>query len=240
MPYYDDTVSWAYTAISKDKELAKLNDGKSIVSDDGSTLVYVSEDKICLDIPMTLTNLVSFFQGMRLRYNDGQGTRDIVTFFGADFVDDMQLKCKIRKSDKSEILVDLETLNFIEDPVIASIPQTSEDYVRESELITPSQLEHIMHPKTLSPLQEEMMGHYTRLHHLPIPKLIVMAEAGEIPRHLASLKGRCSICVVCLFGTAHKRPWRSKSKEVIPSERNLTTIPVPKLPWTTSFRHNRD
>jgi len=74
MPYYDDTVSWAYTAVSKNKELAQSNDGISIVLDDGSTLVYVSEDKICLDIPMTLTNLVSFFQGMRLRYNDGQGT----------------------------------------------------------------------------------------------------------------------------------------------------------------------
>jgi hypothetical protein len=74
MPYYDDMVSWAYTAISKDKELAQSNDGKSSVLDDGSTLVYVSEDKICLDIPMTLTNLVSFFQGMRLPYNDGQGT----------------------------------------------------------------------------------------------------------------------------------------------------------------------
>jgi hypothetical protein len=84
-----------------------------------------------------------------------------VTFLGADFVDDMQLKCKIRKSDESEVLVDLETLNFIENPDIASIPQTSEDYVQDSELITPSQLEHIMHPKALSPLQEEMMSHHT-------------------------------------------------------------------------------
>jgi hypothetical protein len=76
-----------------------LNDGKSIVSKDGNTLVYISEDKVSLDIPMTLTNLVSFFQGMRLHYNDGQGTRDIVTFLGADFVDGMQLKCNIHKSD---------------------------------------------------------------------------------------------------------------------------------------------
>ncbi len=81
---------------------------------------------------MTLTNLVSFFQGMRLRYNDGQGTRDIVTFLGADFVEDLQLKCKIRKSDESETLVDLETLNFIENPDIASIPQTSEMFEKVS------------------------------------------------------------------------------------------------------------
>ncbi len=46
---------------------------------------------------MTLTNLMSFLKDMCLRYNDGQGTRDIVTFLGADFVDGMQLKCKIQK-----------------------------------------------------------------------------------------------------------------------------------------------
>jgi hypothetical protein len=57
MPYYDDTVHWAYTAISKDKELAQSNDGKSIVLNDGSTLVYINEDEVSLDIPMTLTNL---------------------------------------------------------------------------------------------------------------------------------------------------------------------------------------
>ncbi len=81
----------------------------------------------------------------------------------------------------------METLNFIENPDIASIQQTSADYVCKSELITPSQLEHIMHPKALSPLQEEMMSHHTRLHHLPFPKQISMAEAGEIPRRLALL-----------------------------------------------------
>jgi hypothetical protein len=96
MPYYDDTVNWAYTAISKDRELAQLNNGKSIVSEDGSALVYISDDEISLYVQVTLTNLVSFFQGMHLRYNDGHGTRVIVTFLGADFINGMQLKCKIR------------------------------------------------------------------------------------------------------------------------------------------------
>ena len=133
-----------------------------------------------------------------------------MTFLRADFIDGMQLKCKIPKSNKSEFLVNLETLNFIENPDIASIPQTSADYIRKSELITSSQLEQIMHLKALSPLQEEMMSHHTRLHHLSLLKLIVMAEAGEIPRRLALLKGCCPICAACLFGTAHKRPWQSK------------------------------
>ncbi len=57
MPYYDATVNWAYTAISKDKELAQSDDGKAIVSEDGSALVY-NIDKISLDVPVTITNLV--------------------------------------------------------------------------------------------------------------------------------------------------------------------------------------
>jgi hypothetical protein len=43
MPYYEDTISWAYTAISKDKELAQSNAGKSIISENGSALVYDDE-----------------------------------------------------------------------------------------------------------------------------------------------------------------------------------------------------
>ncbi len=148
-------------AISKDKELAQSDDGKAIISDNGSAIVYVSNNEIFLEVSVTLTNLVSFFQGMRLCYNDGQRTQDIVTFLGADFIEDMQLKCKIQKSDDLVILVKLETLNFIDNLDIASIPQTSEDYVCQSENIEPSQMEHIMHPKTLLPLQKEMMSYHT-------------------------------------------------------------------------------
>jgi hypothetical protein len=83
MPYYDDKVNWAYTAISKDKELAQSDDGKAIISDNGSAIVYVSNNEISLEVSMTLTNLVSFFQGMRLHYNDSQGTQDIVIFSGS-------------------------------------------------------------------------------------------------------------------------------------------------------------
>ncbi len=45
-----------------------------------------------MDISLMLTNLVSFFKDMRLKYNNGRGTQDIVTFLWADFVDDMQIK----------------------------------------------------------------------------------------------------------------------------------------------------
>ncbi len=163
---------------------------------------------------MKLTNLVSFFQGLKLRYNDGLATQDIVTFLEAYFVEDMQLKRIIQLSNDLIILVDVETLNFIENPDIALIPKTSEEYRWECRVITSFQLENIVHPKALSLLQEEKISHHYQLYHLPFPQLIVMAELGEIPHCLASVKAHCPICVPCLFGQAHKCPWQSKSKEV--------------------------
>jgi hypothetical protein len=112
--------------------------------------------------------------------------------------------------------VDPETLNFIENLDILSIPQTSEEYYWELENNEPSQLKHLFSPQSLSPIQEQMMSHHYQLHHMHFPKLIVMAEKGIICKHLASLKGWCPICVSCLFGQAHKRPWCSKSKQKHP------------------------
>jgi hypothetical protein len=123
------------------------------------------------------------------------------------------------------ILVDPENLNFIENPDVASFLQTSDDYLCESENILPSQLQTLLSPKSLSPLQEEMLSHHNRLHHTPFPKLIVMAQQGVLPKRLTSLKGRCPLCVACLFGQAHKRPWQSKSKQKHPIRKPTDDAP---------------
>ncbi len=206
--YYDNGINWAFSSKTKDKAFADSND-------DGGT-VFVDGDTITLDIPMTVQNMSLFLQGMKLRYNNGNGMRNVVQFLGVDFIDGMQLKCNIRLSNDSTKLVDPKTLDFIENPDIAIIPQTSEEYCRDAANLKPSDLGHILKPVTLSPLQEEILSYHYRLHHEPFPKLIILAEKGEIPKCLASLKGRCPICIPCFFGKAHKRPWRSKSKQSHP------------------------
>ncbi len=135
-----------------------------------------------------------------------------MTFIDADFVDNMQIKCRVKLSNDMIVLVDPETQNFIENPDIVSIPQTSEEYSQESMHIPSLQLEHLISPNSLSPIQDKMLSYHYRLHHTPFPKIIIMAQQGEIPKQLASLKGRCLICVACQFGQAHKHPWCSKSK----------------------------
>ncbi len=137
-------INWAFNSAVKNKDLAASNNGDVVA-------IVQGKDDTTYDFPQTLENMVAFLQGMKLRYNDGLGTWDIVIFLGTDFVKNMRLKCKIRHSNNLVILVDIETLNFIENPDIASISETSEEYLQECIVITPSQLEHIMHPKTLSP-----------------------------------------------------------------------------------------
>jgi hypothetical protein len=156
-PYYNDCTNWAYTSKVKNTNLA--------ASDDGQNIVHLNNNKKSIDVPATVENMSTFFKGLKLWYNDGNGTCDIITFIGVDFINDMQLKCQIRLSDKSILLVDPETLNFIENPDIASIPQTSEEYCRDCTNIKPFNLQRF-EPKMLSPLQEEMMSHHYCLHHL--------------------------------------------------------------------------
>jgi hypothetical protein len=50
----------------------------------------------------------------------------------------------------------------------------------------------------------------------------------KIPKRLAALKGCCPICVACLFGQAHKRPWRSKSKQKHPIRKPTDDAPGKK------------
>ncbi len=207
--FYNDKICWALASKEKLKELSDLNE-------DGNGVLKIRDNEVILDMPASLANLASLFQDMQLQYNDGQGTCNIVVFLGADFTENMQLKCEVKMSIDTVIVVDPVTLNFIENPDIASIPQTSEEYCLEFEKIKPLQIEHLLSPQSLSPLQEELMSYHNQLHHLPWPKLMTMAEQGEIPKPLAALKGQCLICVACLFGSAHKQPWRTKSKQKHP------------------------
>ena len=66
-----------------------------IDSKDGDSILLIDGDTITLDIPLTVQNMSSFLQGTKLRYNNGNGTRDVVSFIGVDFINGMQLKCNI-------------------------------------------------------------------------------------------------------------------------------------------------
>ena len=146
---------------------------------------------------------------MELILNDGSGGESLVKFKELTDASNNGSQCKVATKDGKELTVPSDYLHYVENPDIASIPQVSEDYCRECNNITKQDLAHILQPKSLSPLQEEIMSYHIKMHHIPFNQLIVLAEKGKIPRRLATLKGRTPICVACIFGTAHKRPWRN-------------------------------
>ena len=73
------------------------------------------------------------------------------------------------------------------------------------------------------------MSYHLKLHHLPFPKLIKLALRGKIPKRLATLKGRTPVCVACIFGTAHRKPWRTKSKKYNPIRRPEDDAPGKRI-----------
>ena len=204
--HYDDSLSWAFTS--------------------ETNVIEVSEGDL-LDISVEKT--IAFLEGMKLILNNGNGIKSVVKFIGVEFPGGTRQKCRVLNSDGTTDLVDPEMLHFLENPDIASIPQTSNDYCKECEVVSKEDLKGILEPQSLSPLQEEMMSYHLKLHHLPFPKLIELAEREKIPKRLATLKGRTPVCVACIFGTAHKKPWRTKSKKYNPIRRPEDNAPGKRI-----------
>ncbi len=48
------------------------------------------------------------------------------------------------------------------------------------------------------------------MNHLPLPALITLAEKGKTNKKFVKLKDRLPICMSCIFGQAHCKPWQSK------------------------------
>jgi hypothetical protein len=63
--FYNNTVNWAFASKDKLNDIAYFDKNDAPIVENG-TIVYVTENKISMDIPMTLTNLISFFDGMKL------------------------------------------------------------------------------------------------------------------------------------------------------------------------------
>jgi hypothetical protein len=101
----------------------------------------------------------------------------------------------------------------MEIPDISTIPVSIEQYTNEIQKLTPEQLKNVSHPQVLDDDQREFMGLHYKMNHLPLPAMIRLAEKGKLNRKFAKLKHRLPVCMSCMFGTAHRKPWRSKGEK---------------------------
>jgi hypothetical protein len=94
-------------------------------------------------------------------------------------------------------------------PDISTIPVSIEQYATEMPKLTREQIQSISHPQILDD-QQEFMGLHCKMNHLPLLAMITLAENGQLNRKFIKLKYRLLVCMSCIFGTAHHKPWHSK------------------------------
>jgi hypothetical protein len=104
-------------------------------------------------------------------------------------------------------------------PDISIIPVSIELYVAELPKLKCKQLERISNPRILDNDQQEHMGLCCKLNHLPLPAMTTFAKKGKLNKTIVRLKHSLPVCMSCLFGMCHCKPWRSKgSKGLIRKE----------------------
>ncbi len=159
-----------------------------------------------------------FMLNENILFKNGKGITRKVTYLGPESSNGI-LKHKIRTCNGTKFLVDGILLSHLDAPDISTVPISVERYAADIPKLTRQQLEQISNPQTLDDDQREFMELHYKMNHLPLPALITLAEKGKINKKFVKLKDRLPICMLCIFGQAHRKPWQSKdSRESICKE----------------------
>ncbi len=142
---------------------------------------------------------------------DGKGIIQEVTYLGPQFLDEI-LQHKVQNRIGHEFLVDGTLLSLMNEPDISTIPVSVEHYATELPKLNQEQLQlqHISHPQILGDDQQEFMGLHDKMNHLPLLGMITLAEKVKLNRKFVKLNHRLTVCMSCIFGTAHCKSWCSK------------------------------
>ncbi len=128
------------------------------------------------------------------------------------FLDEKNImKYKVTTADGTSLETTRETLRDPTTPDIAWIPSSVPELRLSLDLLMDDQLHSIANPVKLLPLQEEWIALHERLWHLPFSIMFCLVKAGFLPKKFTKLGNQLPPCVSCLFGQAHRKPWRSKS-----------------------------
>ena len=86
-------------------------------------------------------------------------------------------------------------------PDIGSITISSEKYINESKILTQEQIENIMFPEVLSPLQQEFKSCYYKLSHLHLKSMFRLETFGVLTSIIPDLKDYFPLFASYIFVT---------------------------------------
>ena len=119
----------------------------------------------------------------------------------------------IRQHDGTRLTVHDSFLHLNLQPNLSNIPSTPLSFRNKVGVgIYKEESQALARPRILTPTQQELMDWHHRLYHLSFTKIFRLAELGHLPKRLLNCKKNAPLCVACQFGTAHCRPWHTKSK----------------------------
>ena len=152
-----------------------------------------------------------FKLGMDLVYRDGKGNNATVVYEGAS---SDTLTHTVRLENGTRIDVHDSNLQLLDQPDFSNIPTTPLDYRNEvGHGLSLEEAQALARPRTLSPLQQELMSWHHRLYHLPFRTIFRLADLGILPKRFLECRNKQPLCIACQFGQAHRRPWRTKGKK---------------------------
>ena len=139
---------------------------------------------------------------------DGYSTFVKIKSFKLD--DSNVLRFTVNASDGTEIVTTREHLRAPDNPDIGWIPKSVPEYKSAAHNLSDKEIEKIVSPIHLSPLQQEFLSLHCKLFHLPFTIMLRMASIGILPRRFLKLRNDLPPCMSCLFGQSHRKPWRHK------------------------------
>ena len=105
-----------------------------------------------------------------------------------------------------------EHIKLVDDPEQFAIPTTATQLLETTRTLSKEQLEALINPDPLTPLQKLWVQWHDFMDHLPFPIMNRCVIAGILPKKFACLRNWKYLCPSCLLSRQRKRYWQSKSK----------------------------
>ena len=183
---------------------AHLNDPESVFR------VKVNRPNPLQKVDESITFLESMIYPDENMIYKKEGRNSLVKVQSSQVQDDL-LTFDVQFPDGSIETTTREFLHRPEQPEIANIPVTTKDYKNVTSVLSDEELDKLAHPQSLTPQEQEFLDVHHRLFHLPFTIMFRLSKLGVLPKHFIRLIKRPPPCASCMFGMAHRKPWRSKA-----------------------------
>ena len=114
-----------------------------------------------------------------------------------------------------------EHIELQETPDVFTIPTKARTILEAASVLSKKELQSIMNPEVLTPLQQLWVWWHEVLDHLPHRAMNHLVDKGFLPTKFSSLKDWMFVCSTCLLAKQRKRSWRNKDKSSTIAKENV-------------------